>query len=98
LHDSWLFKSSENGACLNSSKLKLSDGSDVGEYVIGDAGYPLLPWLLTPYQLEKDILLSDSKVEFNSRHHGAIVIAQKEGTGTVERHVEVHAGRRVASK
>ncbi|KAM0830031.1 hypothetical protein ACQ4PT_066496 [Festuca glaucescens] len=77
LHDSWLFKSSENGACLNSSKLKLSDGSDVGEYVIGDAGYPLLPWLLTPYQLEKDLSLSDSKVEFNSRHHGAIVIAQK---------------------
>ncbi|KAM0856306.1 hypothetical protein ACQ4PT_049209 [Festuca glaucescens] len=62
---------------LNSSKLKLSDGSDVGEYVIGDAGYPLLPWLLTPYQLEKDLSLSDSKVEFNSRHHGAIVIAQK---------------------
>ncbi|KAK1625835.1 hypothetical protein QYE76_000150 [Lolium multiflorum] len=34
LHDSWLFKSSENGACLNSSKLKLSDGSDVGELLL----------------------------------------------------------------
>jgi hypothetical protein len=97
LHDSWLFKSSENGACLNSSKLKLSDGSDVGEYVIGDAGYPLLPWLLTPYQLEKDLLLSDSKVEFSSQTPWSYS-HRSEGTGTVERHVEVHAGRRVASK
>jgi hypothetical protein len=77
LHDSWLFKSSEDGACLNSSKLKLSDGSDVGEYVVGDVGYPLLPWLLTPYQLENDVSLSDFKVEFNSRHYAAIAVAQK---------------------
>jgi hypothetical protein len=77
LHDSSLFKSSESGTCLNSSKLRLSDGSDVGEYVVGDAGYPLLPWLLTPYQLENDVPLSDSKVEFNRRHNAAIAIAQK---------------------
>ncbi|KAM0866891.1 hypothetical protein ACQ4PT_042336 [Festuca glaucescens] len=50
-------------------RLKVAlDGSEVGEYLIGDAGYPLLPWLLTPYQ-EED--LSDSKAEFNRRHSAA---------------------------
>ncbi|KAF7099233.1 hypothetical protein CFC21_100894 [Triticum aestivum] len=73
LHDSWLFKSCEKGTLLDGSKLKVSDGSDIGEYIIGDAGYPLRPWLLTPYRLEDDI--SDSKVEFNKRHSAATAMA-----------------------
>uniref|UniRef100_A0A8R7R7N1 DDE Tnp4 domain-containing protein n=1 Tax=Triticum urartu TaxID=4572 RepID=A0A8R7R7N1_TRIUA len=65
----------ERGGWLNGSNLKLSDGSDVGEYIIGDAGYPLCPWLLTPYQFENDDLpCSDSKVEFNRRHSTATAI------------------------
>lgn len=68
LHDSELFKMGENGSCLNGSKLKLSDGSDVREYIIGAAGYPLRPWLLTPYH---DLSDSDSKLEFNRRIHSA---------------------------
>ncbi|VAI94407.1 unnamed protein product [Triticum turgidum subsp. durum] len=72
LHDSWLFKSCQEGTLLNGSKLKLSDGLYVGEYIIGDAGYPLLPWLLTPYHLEdKDLLSADVppyQAEFNRRH------------------------------
>uniref|UniRef100_A0ACD5WND3 Uncharacterized protein n=1 Tax=Avena sativa TaxID=4498 RepID=A0ACD5WND3_AVESA len=74
LQSSDLFKACENGQVLNGSKLKLSDESEVGEYIIGDAGYPLLPWLLTPYQ-EKD--LSGPKLEFNRRHSAARTIAQK---------------------
>ncbi|KAM3215645.1 hypothetical protein ACQJBY_067590 [Aegilops geniculata] len=73
LHDSGLFKSCGKGTLLDGSKLKLSDGSDVGEYIIGDAGYPPRPWLLTPYQLEGNI--SDSKVEFNRRHSAATAMA-----------------------
>uniref|UniRef100_M8BN03 Putative disease resistance protein RGA3 n=1 Tax=Aegilops tauschii TaxID=37682 RepID=M8BN03_AEGTA len=73
LHDSWLFKSCEKGTLLDGTKLKVSDGSDIGEYIIGDAGYPPRPWLLTPYQLEGDI--SDSKVEFNKRHSAATAMA-----------------------
>uniref|UniRef100_A0A8R7RB47 DDE Tnp4 domain-containing protein n=1 Tax=Triticum urartu TaxID=4572 RepID=A0A8R7RB47_TRIUA len=73
LHDSWLFKSCEKGTLLDGSKLKVSDGSDIGEYIIGDAGYLPRPWLLTPYQLEDDI--SDSKVEFNRRHSAATAMA-----------------------
>ncbi|KAM0923312.1 hypothetical protein ACQ4PT_005618 [Festuca glaucescens] len=70
-----IFKYYEKGIVLNGSKLKVaSDGSEVGEYIIGDAGYPLLPWLLTPYQ-EED--LSDSKAEFNRRHSAATTCATK---------------------
>ncbi|KAM3292906.1 hypothetical protein ACQJBY_036500 [Aegilops geniculata] len=74
LHSSGLFRLCENGARLNGSKLTVSDGSEVGEYVIGDAGYPLLPWLFTPYQ-END--LSELKVEFNKRHSAARTVALK---------------------
>ncbi|XP_045085546.1 putative disease resistance protein RGA4 isoform X1 [Aegilops tauschii subsp. strangulata] len=75
LHESNLFNECEEGGYLNGSKLKVAlDGSEVGEYIIGDAGFPLLPWLLTPYQ-EED--LSDSKAEFNRRHNAATTCALK---------------------
>nr|UBY07102.1 NBS-LRR disease resistance protein [Dasypyrum villosum] len=75
LQDSALFKECEKGDLLNGSKLKVGlDGSEVGEYIIGDAGYPLLPWLLTPYE-EED--LSDSTTEFNRRHSAATTHALK---------------------
>ncbi|KAM0923307.1 hypothetical protein ACQ4PT_005615 [Festuca glaucescens] len=75
LQKSALFKECEKGGRLNGSKLKVaSDGSEVGEYLIGDAGYPLLPWLLTPYQEEN---LSDPKAEFNTRHSAATACARK---------------------
>ncbi|VAI42173.1 unnamed protein product [Triticum turgidum subsp. durum] len=75
LHESYLFKECEKGAWLNDSKLEVAlDGSEVGEYIIGDAGFPLLPWLLTPYQ-EED--LSEAKAEFNRRHNAATTCAQK---------------------
>uniref|UniRef100_A0ACD5WLS4 Uncharacterized protein n=1 Tax=Avena sativa TaxID=4498 RepID=A0ACD5WLS4_AVESA len=64
LHGSLICTEREEGEWLNGGKVKLSDGSEVGEYIIGDAGFPLLPWLLTPYR-EKD--LSDPEVEFNRR-------------------------------
>jgi hypothetical protein len=75
LHASDLFKECNEGVWLNGSKLKVAlDGSKVGEYIIGDAGYPLLPWLLTPYQEEN---FSDSKKEFNRRHSAATTCALK---------------------
>ncbi|XP_044408850.1 disease resistance protein RGA2-like [Triticum aestivum] len=75
LHESNLFNECEEGGYLNGSKLKVAlDGSEVGEYIIGDAGFPLLPWLLTPYQ-EEDLL--DSKAEFNRRHNAATNCALK---------------------
>ncbi|XP_047080861.1 putative disease resistance protein RGA4 [Lolium rigidum] len=70
-----IFEDCEKGIVLNGSKLKVAlDGSAVGEYIIGDASYPLLPWLLTPYQEEG---LSDSKSEFNRRHSAATTCLTK---------------------
>nr|UBY07326.1 NBS-LRR disease resistance protein [Dasypyrum villosum] len=72
-----LFKSCQEGTVLNGSKLKLSDGLEVGEYIIGDAGYPLLPWLLTPYHLEDKDHSADVppyQSEFNRRHSSASTI------------------------
>jgi hypothetical protein len=55
--------------CMKGKMLNLSyDGSEVREYIIGNAGYPLLPWLITPYQKEN---LSYYKAEFNVRHSTA---------------------------
>ncbi|KAM3197365.1 hypothetical protein ACQJBY_072806 [Aegilops geniculata] len=73
--DSDIFESFEKGAWLNGMKLKLPDGSVVGEYIIGDGGYPLRPWLITPYQLENDLSDSDYKLEFNRRHYAATSVA-----------------------
>ncbi|XBH60384.1 hypothetical protein VPH35_114992 [Triticum aestivum] len=74
LHDSEIFEGCEKRDWLNGSKLKAAlDGSEVREYIIGDAGYPLLSWLITPYQED----LSDSKVEFNRRHSAATTCAPK---------------------
>uniref|UniRef100_M8BKP7 Disease resistance protein RGA2 n=1 Tax=Aegilops tauschii TaxID=37682 RepID=M8BKP7_AEGTA len=75
LKNSEIFKECAKGGWLNGNKLKVAlDGSEVGEYIIGDAGYPLLPWLLTPYQEEG---LSDSMAEFNRRHSAATTCALK---------------------
>ena len=76
LHDSGLFMSCEEGTWLNGSKLKISSGggSAVREYIIGSTAYALLPWLLTPYQLENGLSLSDAKVEFNRRHSAATAV------------------------
>jgi hypothetical protein len=72
LRDSELFKVCNTGMLFNGSKVKVFNGSEIGEYIIGDAGCPLLPWLITPYQ-EED--LSYHKVEFNRRHSTATTVA-----------------------
>ncbi|XP_008794844.2 protein ALP1-like [Phoenix dactylifera] len=74
LQNSDFFKLCEKGLRLNGKKLELPEGSEVGEYIIGDAGFPLLPWLVTPYQ-GKD--LPDSKTEFNRKLSATGMVAQR---------------------
>ncbi|VAI94403.1 unnamed protein product [Triticum turgidum subsp. durum] len=73
--DSGLLKYYEEDVVVNGSKLKLSDGSEDGDYIIGDAGYPIHPWILTPYLLEDGLSLSEAKVEFNRRHFAVTAFA-----------------------
>ncbi|KAF5192953.1 Alp1-like [Thalictrum thalictroides] len=74
LRSSSFFKRCDTGSRLNGKKIKLSEGIEVGEYIVGDTGFPLLPWLVTPYQGKH---LSESKTEFNKRHFATRMVAQR---------------------
>ncbi|XP_077216281.1 PIF / Ping-Pong family of plant transposase [Tasmannia lanceolata] len=74
LKNSGFFKLCEKGKRLNGNKIELSEGLEVREYIIGDSGFPLLPWLVTPYQGKE---LSDSRAEFNKRHFATRMVAQR---------------------
>ncbi|GAY45268.1 hypothetical protein CUMW_088230 [Citrus unshiu] len=50
---------------------RLSSGESL--QIIGDTGFPLLPWLLTPYQGKG---LSDIEAEYNKRHSATRMVAQ----------------------
>lgn len=73
LRSSGFFRLCEHGERLNSPVKELPKGSRVREYIVGDTGYPLLSWLITPYQ-GKD--LAPSRVEFNSKHHATSQVAE----------------------
>ncbi|XP_042953935.1 protein ALP1-like isoform X2 [Carya illinoinensis] len=74
LRSSGFFRLSEEGKRLNGKKVELSQGIELGEYIVGDAGFPLLPWLLTPYQGRGR---SDFQSEFNKRHFATRMVAQR---------------------
>lgn len=65
LKSSSFFRLCEEGKRLDGNK---------SEYIVGDAGFPLLPWLLTPYQGKE---LSEVQLEFNKRHSATRVVAQR---------------------
>ncbi|GLJ06426.1 hypothetical protein SUGI_0038960 [Cryptomeria japonica] len=74
LKSSGFFKLCKNGQRLNGPVKKLQDGSQIREYILGDEGYPLLPWLVTPYQ-GKD--LSPVKMGFNEKHKNTRLVAEQ---------------------
>lgn len=74
LRSSGFFKLCEEGTCLNGKKMVLSEGTEVREYIVGDSGFPLLEWLITPYQGTK---LSDNKSEFNKRLSATQMVARR---------------------
>lgn len=66
LSTSKFFELCEKGNRLNGNKIKLSDDTELREYIVGDSGYPSLPWLVTPYQGKE---ISEPAAEFNKRHY-----------------------------
>ncbi|XP_027349958.1 protein ANTAGONIST OF LIKE HETEROCHROMATIN PROTEIN 1 [Abrus precatorius] len=66
-----LFKLSENGERLNGN-VKTLGGDVVREYVVGGYSYPLLPWLMTPYE---NNATSVSQSTFNHKHGAARLLA-----------------------
>ncbi|XP_028756982.1 protein ALP1-like [Neltuma alba] len=80
MKDSLVFESSNfyklcnKGERLNGKKLLLPEGSEIREYIIGDSGYPLLPYLVVPYEGKE---LPEPKAEFNRRHFATRIVAQR---------------------
>lgn len=64
---SGFFKLCESSERLNGNVKSLSEG-EIREYIVGGIGYPLLPWLITPYENNDD---STSISTFNAVHEAA---------------------------
>ncbi|XP_009612531.1 protein ANTAGONIST OF LIKE HETEROCHROMATIN PROTEIN 1-like isoform X2 [Nicotiana tabacum] len=70
---SGFYKLCESGDRLNGN-VKVVEGEELREYIIGGFGYPLLPWLITPYEGDD---LSDAMLDFNALHETARSVAVK---------------------
>ncbi|KAJ0052228.1 hypothetical protein Pint_03265 [Pistacia integerrima] len=71
---SGFFKLCEADQRLNGNVRALSAGVELREFIVGGAAYPLLPWLITPYENNG---LSASMSTFNSVHEATRMLAVK---------------------
>lgn len=63
----------ESKELLNGSPFELSDGDLLTQYILGESCYPLLPWLLTPFEKRDEREeLSLKEEEFNDVHKKAM--------------------------
>lgn len=63
---SGFFNLVEKGIRLNGENIHLTERrTELRECIVGDSSFPLLPWLLTPYQRK---LLPLPQTQFNRRH------------------------------
>ncbi|KAL3338182.1 hypothetical protein AABB24_030365 [Solanum stoloniferum] len=74
LKSSRFFELAEEGKRLSGEKFNLSNDTELREYIVGDSGFPLLPWLLTPYTGRE---LSDHQADYNKRHFATRKVAQR---------------------
>ncbi|KAL3747834.1 hypothetical protein ACJRO7_016620 [Eucalyptus globulus] len=65
----------ESRELLSGPNFVLSNGSSIPQYILGDACFPLLPWLLTPYNEENSV--SSIEMEFNSVHNRAMGLVHR---------------------
>ncbi|XP_024988754.1 protein ALP1-like [Cynara cardunculus var. scolymus] len=71
---STFFRLCQEGKKFNGKKRELSEGTEIEEFIIGNSGFPLLPWLITPYQGDE---LSYSEAKFNRMVTKTQKVAQK---------------------
>ncbi|CAI8610438.1 unnamed protein product [Vicia faba] len=63
----------ESRELLPGSSYKLSDGSLIPQYILGDSCFPLLPWLLTPYnRVNEEDSFTSAENAFNCAHSHAM--------------------------
>ncbi|KAM1205559.1 hypothetical protein ACFX2I_006362 [Malus domestica] len=62
------------GERLNGKRLELSTGLDIREYILGDLGFSLLPYLVIPYEGKE---LPEPKAQFNKWHYATQKVAQR---------------------
>lgn len=65
----------ESRELLSGPSYLLSDGNSIPQYILGDSGFPLLPWLLTPYaNTDEEPCSSSMEKAFNSVHSRAMAL------------------------
>ena len=69
---SGFYKLCNSGERLNRNSRALSGGVEIREYIVGGVAYPLLPWLITPYEISE---LASPMADFNSKHEAARLLA-----------------------
>ncbi|KAF4370174.1 hypothetical protein F8388_007315 [Cannabis sativa] len=69
---SGFYKLCNSGDRLDGNSTTLSGGVEIREYIVGGAAYPLLPWLITPYETSG---LVSSMASFNTKHEAARLLA-----------------------
>ncbi|XP_057418452.1 protein ALP1-like [Lotus japonicus] len=74
LHQSRLYLGvEESKELLRGPSYKLSDGRLIPQYVLGDSCFPLLPWLLTPYnRVNEEDSFGSAERAFNGAHSRAM--------------------------
>ncbi|KAF8388083.1 hypothetical protein HHK36_026749 [Tetracentron sinense] len=71
---SGFFKLCESGERLNGRVRMLSEGKEIREFIVGGSSYPLLPWLITPYESNG---ISGTMASFNAKHNAARLLAER---------------------
>lgn len=66
LKSSTLFEDIEEGVLLNSHSNN-GVSLNLNQYLVGDKGYPLLPWLMVPF-MDDDVLPGSVEESFNKAH------------------------------
>ncbi|XP_022025356.1 protein ALP1-like [Helianthus annuus] len=74
LHQSEMLRLAQKGEKLNGNRGELSKRTTIPEYVVGESGFRILPWLTTPYH---DAGLNEDQTEFNKRHLATRLVSSR---------------------